>query len=707
MSLVKNIMPDSIEELKELASNIDTSKIKTNIPFNKSKGEKYYEVKALNEREGALYLYGIIGSSLWADVNLVHIQEDIEALGDIDTLNVYIKSEGGSVFEGLAIYDLLKSLEMKVVTSIEGLAASMASIIYLAGEERHITENAALMIHNPWTWVEGDEAVLRSAADLLKAIKEVMIKIYDTHSNYSTKEISDMMDKETWLFGEDSFSAGFSTELIQELEVAACIKDFNVDGYTNGKEFLNKFNQPSATTDNQPKKEEDMPDPVKEPVATKPKEGEVNADEIAAKAKKEAMAAEKERRDGIRKMYSRFPGNDDLMNACLDDPEVTKQNAQDKLLAALGKDNEPLGRNTGPTTVHDQRDKFKAGFVSAICARIGFEKDDTSNNFRGYTLVEAARHALQIAGVHTGHMNKMEMVGAAFTHTSSDFGSILENIARKSMLKGHEEAEETFQIWTTPGILTDFKPTSRVDLNQFPSLKKVEDGAEYKHATIGDRGEKIQLATYGNLFNITRQTIINDDLNAFSKIPRKFGRAALRTVGDLVYAVLTGSHVMADGVELFHADHNNLADPASAMTTETIEAGRVAMATQKDPDNNATALNIRAKYLLTSIGKGGTARKVIKSETEVKSGQSNSKVPNIVQDLFDVIDDARITGTQWFLASDPNVNDTIEVAYLDGVQTPYLEQQQGWTIDGTEFKVRMDAGVKALAHEGLYKNAGA
>ncbi|MEL0625302.1 Mu-like prophage major head subunit gpT family protein, partial [Marinomonas arenicola] len=80
---------------------------------------------------------------------------------------------------------------------------------------------------------------------------------------------------------------------------------------------------------------------------------------------------------------------------------------------------------------------------------------------------------------------------------------------------------------------------------------------------IGDNAEQIQLATYGRLFSISRQTIINDDLQAFTKLPMKMGRAAIRTVGDLVYALLMSNPNMKDGKSLFHADHNNILTAAA------------------------------------------------------------------------------------------------------------------------------------------------
>src|SRR5690606_32661059 len=148
------------------------------------------------------------------------------------------------------------------------------------------------------------------------------------------------------------------------------------------------------------------------------------------------------------------------------------------------------------------------------------------------------------------------------------------------------------------GSLPDFKAAMRVDLNTFPSLLKVAEGAEYKYATIGDRGERVQLATYGRLFSITRQVVINDDLDAMVKLPRLMGRAAIRTVGDLVYAILTANPVMSDGVALFHATHGNLAGAGSVISTASVDAQQVLMATQKD---GAAVLNIQLAHLLVPM----------------------------------------------------------------------------------------------------------
>jgi hypothetical protein len=302
-------------------------------------------------------------------------------------------------------------------------------------------------------------------------------------------------------------------------------------------------------------------------------------------------------------------------------------------------------------------------------------------------------------------MSNLEMVGAAFTHSTSDFTSLLADVAHKSMLKGYEEAEETFQAWTNRGELTDFKPTKRVDLNSFPSLSKVAEGAEYTYGTVGDRGETVTLATYGKLFSITRQAIINDDLSAFTRIPMKMGRAAIRTVGDLVYAILTSNPTMSDGTALFDAGHSNVGT-GGVISTATVDEMRTLMATQKEGD---ASLNIRLANLIVPVALEGVAKVVRDSEKEVGTTK-NATIPNSVRGTFDVISDARLdadSALKWYGAAGNGMHDTVEVSYLDGNDMPYLEQQNGWNIDGAEFKVRIDAAATPLDFRTMAYNAGA
>lgn len=420
----------------------------------------------------------------------------------------------------------------------------------------------------------------------------------------------------------------------------------------------------------------------------------------------EALSLEQQRRTSIRSLFEPHKDFTALRDTCLDDPKVDIHEARKMLLEEIGKRETPVVTDQRIEMGESSAEKFSRMAEDAIAFRAGIAgKDAKPTELCGYTLLEMARKSLELRGVRTSGLDKRELVARAFTHSSSDFPKLLENNSRKAMLRGYEESEEVFQQFTRSGNLSDFKTHSRVGLGVFNSLDEIPESGEYKHGTIGERAESIQLATYGKLFSITRQAIINDDLTAFTEIPRKMGRAAARTVGDLVFNIINNNPVMSDSTALFHANHSNLAGSGAAPSAATVGAGRTAMRTQKD---GAATLNISPTYFLVPAALEDTARVLMASETD--PSQTNSKKPNPVRSAAEVIVDARLDAaslTAWYLLADPNRFDTIEVGYLDGVAAPFLDQQDGWTVDGVEYKVRIDAAAAPLEFRTMYKNPGA
>jgi ATP-dependent protease ClpP protease subunit len=655
-----------------------------------STANKWFSIRASarDVRAAEILIFGDIGESWWGEsITAASFVRELAQL-DVDDITVRINSYGGSVSDGIAIYNALRRHKARVTTSIEGVAASIASLIAMAGDTVEMAENALLMVHAPWGYSAGNAVDMREFADLLDTWSQAMATSYAAKTGRDVTEMLGLLTdgQDHWYTAAEAKAEQFIDSVVAAVPVAAALD-------------LSRYRALPAAAAAQSARTEPMTDRTAATGGTQPQPVD-NEAEIAARA----LANDKTRRDGIAARFSAFAGRDGvsaLQAACQDDTACTIEAAGEKLLAHLAKHTEPLA-GTYVATVEDERDKFRSGVSAALMARAGMAKDDPANNFRGRSLQELARASLERAGRRTDGLSKMDLVAAAFTHSTSDFPLLLANVAQKAMMKGYDEAQETFQAWTTKGALPDFKAARRVDLSTFPSLAKVTEGAEYKSATIGERGETIQLATYGRKFSITRQAIINDDLDAFSKIPQRMGRAAIRTVGDLVYAVLTSNPAMADTIALFHADHGNLLTGA-AIATSSVDTMRVAMAKQKD---GTAVLGIRLAYLIVPVALEGTARVVRDSEFEV-TGSKNLTVPNSVRGTFEVISDARLdtaSASNWYGAASPSMHDTIEVAYLDGVETPTLEQQSGWDVDGVEFKVRMDAGVKALDFRTLAKN---
>lgn len=665
-------------------------------------GRSWYSIEMAAGQTADIHIYDAIG--IWG-VTAKDFIKDLKAIGSVKKINLHVNSPGGDVFDGTAIYNSLKAHGATIETFIEGVAASMGSVIALAGDTVNIAENAYFMIHNPSMFVVGDERAMDRGKNLLSKVKNTMLNLYSGRSGIDAEEVAQLMDDETWYTGAEAVAAGFADNMTDAFEMAACsdlslfdqyknVPDPLIDAITNPIEFIFK---PSAVADIKPTQEEAIMPEVNKPAAT---DGDQPVVTAKTETEKRAVfeAEETQRKTDIRAVFNGFEGQQTLLEECLDDLKCDVVSAKDKLLAALGKDQKPTQSRQVRVEESQETARFLADAAVAISARAGLlsaeeKKDLASNGLRGYSLFELARMSLERRSVSTSGMDKMTIVASAFTHTSSDFSSLLANTANKAMLKGYTEADEVFQRFAAVGTLPDFKTLSRVDTGTFPSLREVKEGAEYKYISLGERAESAVLATYGELFSITRQAIINDDLGAFTRIPQKMGRAAVRTVGDLVFDIFLNNPNMADGVALFHANHNNLAS-ASVINTAGLDAARVLMVTQKD---GTATLNIRPKYLLVGPQDESAAKVAVEAEFEVDGSAKNSRQPNSVRGIAEVISDARLTSAHnsWYLLADQNMHDTIEVLYLDGNSAPVLEQQRGWNVDGTEFKVRIDAAAKA------------
>jgi hypothetical protein len=355
----------------------------------------------------------------------------------------------------------------------------------------------------------------------------------------------------------------------------------------------------------------------------------------------------------------------------------------------------------------DARDKFIEAGVNAIVARSGHGQLDGQNPMRGFALRELARECLIRAGVETRGMSAMDMVGRAFTQSSSDFPVLLENAMHKTLLGAYRTAPNTWTRFCKIGSVSDFRANNRYRTGSFGNLDALTELSEFKNKSIPD-GEKasITASTKGNIINISRQAIINDDLGAFIGLSADLARAANRTIEADVYALLAANAALSDSVALFDAAHGNLAGSSAIPSVASIEAGRVAMAKQTDISGN-DYLDLRPAVWVGGLTWGGTARVINDAQYDPDTANKLQR-PNMVRGLFsDVVDTPRITGNEWYLFADPNEVAALEVAFLDGEQEPFLDVEQGFSVDGARYKVRLDYGVAVIDYRGVYKNAGA
>lgn len=198
---------------------------------------KFWNMTATNN-EAEINIYGEIVSSGWeweADTSAHTFQQDLSALGEVNVINLHINSPGGSVFEGIAIYQMLVQHKAKVVVHIDGLAASIASVIAMAGDVIKMPNNAMLMVHNPWTYCVGNANDLRKQADDLDKISLSMKESYlnKTKDKLSEDKLKELLDNETWLSASEAIQYGLADELLEENRMAACISDKLFASYKN------------------------------------------------------------------------------------------------------------------------------------------------------------------------------------------------------------------------------------------------------------------------------------------------------------------------------------------------------------------------------------------------------------------------------------------------------------------------------------------
>ncbi|MEM1191552.1 MAG: head maturation protease, ClpP-related [Pseudomonadota bacterium] len=438
--------------------------------------------------------------------------------------------------------------------------------------------------------------------------------------------------------------------------------------------------------------------------------------EHAPEAVAEGVRLEAERRQGIEAAFQPFARDESvtqLRAQCLNDTAVTVAVANQRLLAALGQSAEPAA---GHVRVREnpEREKFQEGVVAAVLARAGKADDKTrklamASGFHNFTLMELAKASLVRANVDFSAMNPQQIARAALTQSTSDFSVLLENAMHKALLMAYQTAGDTWSMFCRTGSVSDFRAHGRYRTGSIGNYMTVTENGEYENVAIPD-GEKgsITAADTGLIINLTYQMIVNDDIGAFLGLASDLGRAGRRTVEAAVYALLNENSGlgpdMGDGNPLFHSSRSNVGTGA-ALTMASIEADRVVMASQQDVGGN-DFLDLRPSVWLGSLSQGGQARSINDSQYDPDTPNKLNK-PNIVRGLFnEVVDTPRLSGTRYYLFTNPADAPVIEVAFLNGQSEPYIVMEEAFTSRGARYRATLDFGTAAIDYRGAVTNAG-
>lgn len=452
------------------------------------------------------------------------------------------------------------------------------------------------------------------------------------------------------------------------------------------------------------------------------------APDAAEAARQAGMQAERTRqadiRNAVQAARSTLGADADPLAQRLIDGGVGVDEARREVLEQLSQRSAATATR-GQAQIRTERDEVettRARMVDAIAlraqpgrTRLGDTAIDAegARAFRGMDLIDMARRSIQQAGGNADGLSRREIALAALNldndarrsagmHGTSDFPNVLASTINRSLRAAYQLSPRTFTGWARRSSNKDFREKAVTQLSELGKFQKVNESGEYKYLTFGDSAEKYSLSKYGGIIAVTWESLVNDDMSAFDRLPLMIAEEAAGNEGDIVYGILSANAALSDTVALFHSTHANLAGSGGAISLATLGAGRAAMRKQTGPQGRV--LNLAPDFLIVGPDKEIEANQYTSAQFVAAK---NVDINPAFNTALEVVVDNRISGNTWYLAATPSRVDTIEYAYLEGEEGLFTERKEGFEVDGLLIKARHVFAAKAIDHRGLYKNPGA
>ncbi len=712
-----------------------------------------------DDKTAEICIYGIIGD--W-DISASQFITELKQYEDLDILNVRLNSPGGDVFDGIAIYNVLNEHKATVNMFVDSEAASIASVIAMAGDKVTMFDTSMMMIHKPTVLTYGNADRLRNDANLLDKIQNNIMKSYKTKvKDLSDADLNDMMKKETWMDADEAKVFGFADEVIKNdkpEDVAAhflsmadndIFKQFkNVPLkiqalVTRGKpQPQNKGGEPPVV----PTKVENVIKPeIQEDVPMTPEEIKAIQDKAVLDQKAAADAAKAEERARVQditaagKMLNVKP---ELVEKAITDG-VSYVDASKTFNLEVSKGNVVIPKST-PANPTDEKDKFLALHTKSLMDVAGTLKDpkdiqDARTQGGARSMLALARVALERSGVRNVAVMTNDTVARSILNLVSqgtgDFANILADTINKSIAAGIAAAPTTYRQWTRTQSVADFKQFTQAAISNFSDLEVIAEGAAFKSGAFKDKKEVGNLLTLGKMYTISRQALINDDQSVFTRIPQLIGDSVERKINQDLYTLLAVTNIAGplmteDSLRLFDATattgHGNYVAHGSgaAPSATTIGAGRKAMMTRKmltpDPLAASQYTNIPPKFIIAGPSLEDTINQIVytgfliaASTTAAQTGIYNPYGPGGKYQLTPIIEPFLVnsdsgTDAGWYLAANPASIDTAIRLTLNGNESPSLrsEPSRVGEAQGISWEVFIDSGWMFGDWRGMYYNNG-
>jgi ATP-dependent protease ClpP protease subunit/phage major head subunit gpT-like protein len=712
-----------------------------------------------------IYLYGSVGASWWEEDYFTAKSVRDQLAGLSGPLTVRINSGGGIATEGQAIYTALRGYNGTVDVIIEGVAASAASLIAMAGDTITMTPGAILMIHDPANWYvegRGTEDDHQHAANFLRVIANAYAGIYAKRSGMTVEEARAVMKAETYYDGPSAVAAGFATAVDEDgAELAPAAFDYRIYQHAPkglltaagalarpqpretvlammagaarrpGKEGVSKMPKTkmtaataAVTEDETMENEEDVTAAVTEDETMVEDEDDVeievgdddDEDEAAPAAKGKKVTASGKvaariidlcvatGRD-VTEARDMIAKGFTLEQAVT---HVTAQASKEKPLTASIRPGAPTARIT-----RDERDTRRIGMTEALVAQMSRAREvkGPARDFMTMGIMDMAAASIGHKGPvrrGAGELRVLEM--ALGSTTTSDFPAIFENALNKRLMQAYQMAEPTYREIATRMDFTDFRPHPISGMGDFPTLLPISETGEIKAGSTSDKKETVVLGSYGRSFMISRQMMINDDLGAIDRMLSSRGMAVAAFEERVFYSILLsganadGPTLTETGRQIFATADGTKAASGAAITVDSLAAGRAAMRKQTGLGREAADridLNITPSIIHVGPDKETEAEQLLST---IQATQATNVNP--FSGKLKIVTSARVVGNSWRLFADPNVAPVMMYGYLAGEEGPRMRMDEPFGTQGVSYSVELDFGAGAIDYRGGYKNAG-
>ncbi|MGR3495213.1 head maturation protease, ClpP-related [Citreimonas sp.] len=677
---------------------------------------------------GELVLHGFVGDDFMDEGFTPKgvIRALAEARGDI---TVRLNSGGGFATDGAAIHSALKAYSGKVTMLIEGVAASAASLIAMAGDEIVMAQGAMLMIHDPSGLTMGPADAHRRTAGTLDKLAANYADVYASRSGQSPEDVRALMLAETWMTAEEAVQMGFADRKDGEAEDAAVAAfDFTIYAKApselrmvseeKGWRFASARPRAAAPSTQEVIMTQKNPAAAPEKAVETPETPKQEAPQMRTETKPDPVAER-------RKAVLDFAGDkltarqvEDIVMAAAD-PAEAKMKAADTVIEAQMKDAGPETKERAKIT-SDEGERNVDAMIGALGhTMFGSKLEGKAAEYRGLTMKSLAIELSDKRGfgftdmerVKQGMMNRgVLMAGAA--HSVSDFSYITAELMNRQLRAAYESRPGTWSQISRQRTATDFRQLYSVQAGVDTEMKKVLEDGEYQSTVLSDAGESFRVERYGRKVLLTFEAVINDDLGAFSRLPQDFARGALNLESKIAWGIINANANLSDGTALFAtaAGRKNLASSGGAISATTVAAARKAMWEQRPLGAKAAGddfISAVPDLLYVPPALEINALQFTAATTPETDGNTNP-FKGTLSPMVEPRLGAAVTGgsdTAWYLFD--SGLPVLEHAFLQGYEAPMVETIDRMDPDGVTMIARHIFGAGAVEFRGAYKNAGA